>query len=180
MTLEQMKENVYTLIEEYNEDNDDLTDDTDFASKINSVINHIQNELSRFKKIPSYITKEVKKGEVLSLKSIDKNIYQLNIIKDVDYELLGEDILFNDEGLARIYYYKYPNQINSNTSDNFKIDLPSDVLEIMPYGVAGDLLKSDVSSQYGNVYSKRYEELKQNLDPRYSLGSIYIEGGIDV
>ena len=50
----------------------------------------------------------------------------------------------------------------------------------MPYGVAGDLLKSDVSNQYGQIYSQRYAELKSQLDPRYSLGSIYIEGGIDV
>ena len=50
----------------------------------------------------------------------------------------------------------------------------------MPYGVAGDLLKSDVSNQYGQIYANRYAELKSQLDPRYSLGSIYIDGGIDV
>ena len=180
MTLEEMKEKVYTLIEEYNEDADDLTDDPDFALKMNSVINQIQNELSRFKKILGYTTKEVSEGDTLTLSSIDKNIYQLEIIKDVDYELLGDTIIFNEEGTARIYYYKYPKQINSETPDTYKFELSNDVLEIMPYGVAGDLLKSDVSSQYGAVYSKRYEEMKQMLDPRYSLGSVYIEGGIDV
>ena len=180
MTLAEMKEKVLTLIEEYNEDADELTDDSDFALKINHVINQIQNELSRFKKISDYTTKDVIKGQTISLTDIDKNIYQLNIIKDVDYELLGDTILFNEGGTARIFYYRYPKQINSETPDTYKFELSNDVLEIMPYGIAGDLLKSDVSSQYGTIYSKRYDELKQNLDPRYSLGSVYIEGGIDV
>lgn len=180
MTLEEMKEKVYTLIEEYNEDSDDLTDDTDFAGKMNHVINQIQNELARFKKIKGYTTKEVLEGDTVDLKDIDKNMYQLDIVKDVDSELIGNTILFKEDGTARIYYFKYPKQIDNDTPDNYKFDLSDDVLEIMPYGVAGDLLKSDVSSQYGAVYSKRYEELKQNLDPRYALGSFYIEGGIDV
>ena len=180
MTLEQMKEKVYTMIEEYNEEADELTDDNDFALKMNNVINQIQNELSRFKKIPAYTTKNVEEGDTLQLDSIDKNIYQLDIIKDVDYEMIGNTILFNESGTARIFYFKYPKQIDSETPDTYKFELSNDVLEIMPYGVAGDLLKSDVSSQYGQIYSKRYEEMKQSLDPRYSLGSVYIEGGIDV
>ena len=48
----------------------------------------------------------------------------------------------------------------------------------MPYGVAGDLLKSDVSNAYGNIYSQRYEQMKQQLDSRYSLGFIEIGDGI--
>ena len=33
----------------------------------------------------------------------------------------------------------------------------------MVYGVAADILKSDVSSNYGQVYAQRYSELKQEL-----------------
>ena len=58
--------------------------------------------------------------------------------------------------------------------------MSEDVLEIMPYGIAADLLKSDVSSEYGSVYATRYESLKQMLDPRYQMTSVYIEGGVDV
>ena len=50
----------------------------------------------------------------------------------------------------------------------------------MPYGVAADLLKSDVSSEYGAVYATRYESMKQELDPRYALPMISIEGGVKV
>jgi hypothetical protein len=50
----------------------------------------------------------------------------------------------------------------------------------MPYGIAGDLLKSDVSADYGNIYYERYQSMFQTLDHRYQLPSIYIEGGVDV
>lgn len=50
MTLEEMKIKTYSLIEEYNEDSDDLTEDNDLATKMNSVINQIQNEICRYKK----------------------------------------------------------------------------------------------------------------------------------
>ena len=33
---------------------------------------------------------------------------------------------------------------------------------------------------YGQIYSSRYKELLQNLDPRNSLSTLYIDGGIDV
>ena len=46
----------------------------------------------------------------------------------------------------------------------------------MPYGIAADLLKSDISASYGQVYANRYEQMLQRLDPRYHTGSFYIEG----
>ena len=48
----------------------------------------------------------------------------------------------------------------------------------MPYGVASDLLKSDVSNAYGNIYGQRYEQMKQQIDIRYNTGSIEIEDGV--
>ena len=43
------------MIEEYNENEENLTEDEDFALKINSVINQIQNEICRIKKLPAYV-----------------------------------------------------------------------------------------------------------------------------
>ena len=115
-----------------------------------------------------------------SVTAAEALITYLAFCKDVDYEMIGDSILFKEDGTARIYYYRYPKQIYQDTPDTYKFELSDDVLEIMPYGVAGDLLKSDVSNQYGQIYAARYAELKSQLDPRYSLGSIYIDGGIDV
>lgn len=180
MTLEEMKTKVYSLIEEYNEDAEDLTEDEDLALKMNSVINQVQNELARFKKIEEYTTLEGSKGDVIDFKDIDNMLYQLNIVKGLDVEIIGQKIKFNETGTAEVYYYKYPTQIDIDTDDSQELDLSIDVLEIMPYGVAADLLKSDVSSNYGRIYAERYREMKNELDPRYALGSVYIDGGIEV
>lgn len=180
MTLEEMKQKTYQLIEEYDEEQTELTNDPDLAGKINSVINQIQNELARIKKITANKTMAVKEGQEINLTDIDKNIYQLYGIRGVDYETMLNTITFNEEGTARIYYYKYPTQINDETEDDFVFELSRDVLEVMPYGVAADLLKSDVSSQYGSIYAARYQQLLNELDVRYSTGSLTLSEGIEV
>jgi hypothetical protein len=55
-----------------------------------------------------------------------------------------------------------------------------DVLEIMPYGIAADLLKSDVSAQYGRIYEQRYKDALQMLDVNSNEGRATIVGGIYV
>lgn len=180
MTLEEMKQKVYAMIEEYSEDADDLTEDEDLAAKINTVINQIQNELIRYKKIPAYTTREVKEGEEIALSDIDSMIYQLNNIRGVSYDTMDNRVTFEEDGEAKIYYYKYPKKIDMDTDDDYKFELSTDLLEIMPYGVAADLLKSDVSSQYGSVYAARYREMLQQLDPRYGTGAVELSGGIRV
>lgn len=180
MTLTEMKKKVLKLIEEINSSSQYLTDDPDIAAKINEVINQVQNELARIKKITAReeIVVDTEEQDEYDFKDIDKNMFQLNIIRGVEYSVIGETIIFNESGTAKIFYYKYPKQITEDVdADKFKFDLSTDALEIMPYGVAADLLKSDISAQYGRVYAERYEQMLQRLDPRYHTGSIYIDGG---
>ena len=180
MTLEELKLKTLSMIEEYNENEDSLTEDQDIALKLNSVINQIQNELARFKKIDAYATMEVEADQEIVLEDIDKNFYQLNIIRGVDHTAIGNRVIFNEAGTAKIYYYKYPTQINDDTDDSFTLELSTDALEIMPYGIAADLLKSDVSNNYGQTYANRYRELLQSLDPRNAMFSVYIEGSTNI
>jgi len=178
MTLKEMKTEVLKLIEEINPESEYLTDDPDIAAKINEVINLIQNELARIKKIPVRDEMEVSAGDEVDFSDIDKNMFQLNIVRGVKNDIIGDTIIFNEDGTASIFYFKYPKQITSSTDeDTYKFELSNDVLGIMPYGVAGDLLKSDISAQYGQIYSNRYEQMLQRLDPRYHTGSLYIDGG---
>ena len=179
MTLEEMKKKVYTLIEEYAEDEDNLTEDEDYASKINDVINQVQNEVARIKKIPANSTLNVTNGQMINFKDIASDIYQLSTIKDVEYEVNLDTVTFLEDGTARIFYYKYPKKITEDTEDNaYTFELSQDALEVIPYGVAADMLKSDVSSQYGAVYSNRYREMLDRLDTRYATQEVYINGGI--
>ena len=175
MTLEELKIKVYSLIEEYSEDAENLTEDEDLALKMNSVINQIQNELARFKKLDEYTTVDGKQGDVIDFKELADDFYQLNIVRNIDVDIVGNKLKFNEDGTAEVYYYKYPTQVDDDTDDSQELDLSIDVLEIMPYGVAADLLKSDVSSNYGQIYAERYERMKNELDPRGAMGSVYID-----
>ena len=82
--------------------------------------------------------------------------------------------------LLEVNYFKYPESITSKTKDSYEFELPQDALELMPYGIAGDLLKSDVSSEYGRIYSDRYESMLSRLDPRYNMGTFTIDNSIDI
>jgi hypothetical protein len=180
MTLEEMKIKVYSVIEEYSENADSLTEDEDLATKMHSCINIIMNEMARFKKINAYNELSVTKGQSIELTDIDENIYQLNLIRGVDYDTVGNMINFNEDGKAKIYYYKYPEQITEDTEDDYTFELDRDALEIMPYGIAGLLLASDVSNSYGRIYTDLYREKINTLDSRKTMGNVYITGGVDI
>lgn len=178
MTLKEMKQKTLRLIEEINEGNSYLTDDPDISAKINDVINQIQNELSRLKKIPAKTVEEITDEKTYTMSD---DMYQVfKITGCPTFDIIGKDIIFPEdfEGEVTIYYYKYPERITDTTTDNYEFELSDDALEIMPYGVAADLLKSDVSNAYGNIYAQRYEQMKQQLDSRYNMGFIEIGEGI--
>ncbi len=186
MTLKEMKIKVLALIEELNPEHEALTEDPDIAGKINDVINQILFELSRIKKIPKYVEIEVNEGDRIEFSDIENEcgyeVFQVELICGVAYDSKANGTVFKirESGTAEIDCFVYPERITSKTKDSYEFELSADVLEIMPYGIAADLLKSDVSADYGVIYEKRYESMKQNLDPRYQLGSIYIEGGVSI
>ena len=183
MTLGEMKLKVLGMIEEVNPNSTALTDDPDIAAKINDVINQILYELARQKKIGKYVEMEVHKGDLLTFEDIGSevgyDIYQLGIIGGVAHEFKANGTMVKvlESGVAEIDCFVYPERITEKTPNSYEFELSADALEIMPYGVAGDLLKSDVSAEYGSVYSARYEAMLQRLDPRNHMTSIYIEGG---
>jgi hypothetical protein len=187
MTLEEMKKKVLGLIEELNPKSDLLTDDPDIATKINAVINQIQYELARMKKIASYIEIPVEAGTMLTFEDIEKEsgyvVYQLDIVRGIDYEMKAQGTIIKvlESGVAEIEFFRYPELITEKTKDKgYEFELSQDVLEVMPYGIASDLLKSDVSANYGEVYTNRYETMLNRLDHRYSMPRISIDGGIDI
>lgn len=186
MTLKEIKKKVLQLIEEIDDKHAKLTSDPDIAAKLNSVINQVQFELARMKKIPANTTEEVTADEVFDLNTLD-NFYQLRLLRckntygeDSLFETVDNFVVFSENGTATIFYYKYPELITDTTKDNYEFELSQDCLEILPYGVAADLLKNDVSTNYGKIYAERYETMLQRLDSRYAMGSISIEGGVDI
>lgn len=187
MTLLEMKKKALGLIEELNPDSELLTDDPDIATKINDVINQILFELARMKKIPKYIEMEVTAGDKITFEDLEKEsgyeIYQISGVSDVNYEPKANGTILKilESGTIGIDVFVYPERITEKTKDKaYEFELSPDALEIMPYGIAADLLKSDVSTEYGAIYATRYETMLQRLDPRYQMTNIYIEGGVSI
>ena len=187
MTLLEMKKKVLAMIEELNPDSELLTDDPDISAKINEVTNQIMFELARMKKIPKYVEMEVKEGDIIDFAAIERKcgyeVYQLGMVGGVHAmpKANGTVLKIMESGIAEVDVFVYPERITEKTRDKaYEFELTPDALEIMPYGIAGDLLKSDVSAEYGNIYSVRYETMLQRLDPRNAMSSIYIEGGVSV
>lgn len=186
MTLLEMKKEVLRLIEEVGATK--LTDDPDIEAKLNNVIHLVQLEVSRMKKIPVMTTEAITGSDLeFDLKTLT-NFYQLDHLKftnatgeEKEAHVFGNTVEFPEEGTAKIYYFKYPKRITDDTIDeDYTFELSDDALGIVPYGVAADLLKSDVSNNYGQIYAQRYEQMLQRLDSRYFMGSIYIEGGMNI
>lgn len=186
MTLLEMKKKVLAMIEEINPNSELLTDDPDIAAKIHDVTNQIMFELARLKKIPKYVEMDVATGDMLTFEDIGDevgyDIYQLGTIGGVahTFKANGTMVKVLEGGKAEIDCFVYPERITEKTPNSYEFELSADALEIMPYGIAADLLKSDVSTEYGAIYATRYETMLQRLDPRYHMTSVYIEGGVSI
>lgn len=187
MKLKEMLKKVLALIEELNPESALLTDDPDIAAKIRDVINQVMFECARMKKIPKLVVLPVTAGQILEYDEIANacgfDIYQVVRVAGVNYELWagGTVLEILDSGTAKIDVFIYPKPIGEDTNaDEYEFVLSRDVLEIMPYGVAADLLKTDVSSGNGEVFARQYKEMLQRLDPRYHTGLLTFEGGVTV
>ena len=189
MNLLEMKKKVLRLIEEVSDNETNLTDDPDIKKKINDVTNQVMFEVARMKKIPAKEKVSITADKLdTDIKELVTNLYQLENIRfkneageEKEIDIFGTTVEFPEVGTATVYYFKYPERITDDTADDtYVFELSDDALEVMPYGIAADLLKSDISNNYGQIYSQRYETMLQRLDPRYSMGSVYIEGGIEI
>ena len=180
MTLKEMKNRVLSLIEELDKDSEFLTNDPDIQEKINYVIDIKQKELARYKRLAASEKLNVSEGEQIDLYDEFDDFYKLKNILGVTFSRFEAIITFENSGEAIINYYRYPKTINKDTDDNYKLEISEDVLAIMPYGVAADILKSDVSAQYGRVYEQEYQNALQRLDVTSSEGMFTIKGGINV
>ena len=184
MTLLELKKKTLGLIEEVNPNHEALTEDPDSAAKHNDVTNQVMFEMCRIKKLPKYAELEVTEGDLVTFENIEAavgyEVYQLGTVSGVNYTPKADGTVLKilESGTLEVNCYVYPERITEKTKDSYEFELTPDVLEIMPYGIAADLLKSDVSTEYGSIYATRYETMLNRLDPRYSMTSIYIEGGV--
>lgn len=183
MFLKDMIKSVLTLIEEYDPGAaKNFTNDDDVANKIKLSINRTMFEVCRVKKIPKYIEMNVDAGDVITFETLSAKcgyeIYQVNRITGVSYNARANGTVFKitDSGIAEIDVYIYPDAITDKTNDSYEFELSADVLEVMPYGVAADILSTDVSSNY-KEFKQLFETKLSRLDTRYQMPSVRIGGG---
>lgn len=179
MTLLELKKQTMALIEELKgtiatpEEGAQsvVTDDPDILAKLNYVINQIQYELAQIKRIGAKTTFTYVDTYEFDLPD---DFYQVDKI-NCDYYIYGSKIVLDtEEATMDMYYYKYPTVIDNDTDDEFELELTQDCLNAMPYGVASDILKSDVSVDY-TVYANRYSELKNGLRLSNSSPMVYVD-----
>ena len=169
MTLKEMKIKTFSLIEEYYPKEKGLAEDEDVLNKINGVVNQIQLDLMKYRKINAFKTFNLTKEEehTINLKKKINDLYQIRSISLEDYEMPNEDILVipdDFEGSFNVYYYKYPTLVEItfekekerlDEDEDYEFELDQELLEIMPYGIAADLLKMDMISNYGKYFYER-------------------------
>ena len=104
MTLKEMKIKTFSLIEEYYPDKKDLAEDSDVLNKINGVVNSIQLDLMKYRKLNASYEVEITKedSKTINLKELLDDLYQLNKLVfdndvNVDYNTA--------KGLRRNIYY---------------------------------------------------------------------------
>lgn len=180
MTLGDMKKRVLSLIEEINPQSQYLTDDVDIQAKINYVIDEKQHELARIKKIAAQTTLDGQEDETFDLYEEIENLYQIKSLQGCEYDRFDNFVKFREDGTLEINYYRYPTMITAETTDSHELEISRDVFEIMPFGVAADLLKSDVSAQYGQVYANAYNEALNRLDIKFNSNNVTIKNGIRI
>lgn len=185
MTLGTSKKIALALIDEYSKTSDNLSEDEDILLKINLLFNTSYQYLSQIKKINATSTLDrTEKGNTLNYReyNLPTDFYQLKsvVIKDgetkeklnvkTDFYIENNKIFVNDEsdGEYVILYYKYPTEINEETEDSFVLELDQDACNVLPYAVASDILKSDVSMDY-SIFEKKYQSMLEMLDNRKDL-----------
>lgn len=186
MTLAEMKKKILTMIEEYDKNLASLTSDQDIEMKLHDTINQVMFELARIKKIPDYVGMEVNAGDLIRFEDITEvsgyEVYQLDRVRGLNFEYRANGTIIKvlEDGMLEIDYFRYPERLTDKTTGSYEFELSDDILEILPYGVAGDLLKTDVSTEYGAIFSNRYEQMIARLDPRFAVAMFTVEGGVNI
>lgn len=71
----------------------------------------------------------------------------------------------NFTGVFTVYYKAYPEEITSDTDDEYELQIPPDIVAILPLYMASQLYKEDdngIATSLRNEFEVAYERLAQN------------------
>lgn len=195
MTYGENKKITLALIEEYSPNMNEKTEDEDIALRLPFIYNLAYKELAMIKKIVATKTyseiPDEQKQDRYTPYNLPSDLYQIkNIVTldednkpiNADYYTIQNKIYINDNsnGKTVLEYYKYPQEINEDTTDDFYLEIDEDVQGILPYKVADDILKTDPSADY-TAFATEYQRKLQILDTRKNIPTVTLkEPEIDV
>lgn len=93
-------------------------------------------------------------------------------IKYKDYEWEGDSTLILDglsEGNYKVHYFAYPQEITTDTADDYELALDPEVAALLPVYIAAELYEDDDSSM-AYYFREQYTEAKQRLVPTQVQG----------
>lgn len=188
MTYGENKKLTLALIEEYAPDLVKKTEDDDIALRLPFLYQLAYQELAITKKIIATklyneIPDENKKDKYTSY-SLPADLYQIKNVYALDknnkpitaeYYTINKKIYLNDNipGSTILEYYKYPQDINEETMDDFYLELDNDAQALLPYKVADDILKTDPSADY-TAFATEYQRKLQLLDTRKNIPTVVL------
>nr|DAK01628.1 MAG TPA: hypothetical protein [Caudoviricetes sp.] len=188
MTYGENKKLTLALIEEYAPDLVKKTENDDIALRLPFLYQLAYQELAMTKKIIATklyneIPDENKKDKYTSY-SLPADLYQIKNVYALDknnkpitaeYYTINKKIYLNDNipGSTILEYYKYPQDINEETMDDFYLELDNDAQALLPYKVADDILKTDPSADY-TAFATEYQRKLQLLDTRKNIPTVVL------
>ena len=188
MTYGENKKLTLALIEEYAPDLVKKTEDDDIALRLPFLYQLAYQELAMTKKIIATklyneIPDENKKDKYTAY-SLPTDLYQIKNVYALDknnkpitaeYYTINKKIYLNDNipGSTILEYYKYPQDINEETMDDFYLELDNDAQALLPYKVADDILKTDPSADY-TAFATEYQRKLQLLDTRKNIPTVVL------
>lgn len=187
MTYGENKKIFFSLIDEYNPNNTYFTDDDDARTKAANLYNTRYSDLAsqKFnKKTKEYeITTEDRGYESFKL---PKGTYikvlggrnEYNEPISMNYRIEGENILISkaNPGKLVLEYTPYPSMITDETEDDFELEIDDELANILPFGVASDLLKTDPGEDW-TAFEKEYERRYQKIVSARTTISVNITEG---
>lgn len=195
MTYGENKKITLALIEEYSPNMNEKTEDEDIALRLPFLYNLAYKELAMTKKIVATKTyseiPDEQKQDRYTPYNLPSDLYQIkNVVTldednkpiNADYYIIQNKIYINDnsKGKTVLEYYKYPQEINEETTDDFYLEIDEDVQGILPYKVADDILKTDPSADY-TAFATEYQRKLQILDTRKNIPAVTLkESEVDI
>lgn len=187
MTYLDNKKMFFSLIDEYNPNNEYFTDDEDARIKCANLYNSRYIDLASMKfnkKTKEFsISQEDRGYEIFKLPKGNgikvlggRNEYNEPI--NMDFRFEGENILISKAkaGKLVIEYIPFPTNITEDTDDDFELEIDDELASILPFGVASDLLKTDPGEDW-TAFEKEYQRrLQKIIDSRTSISVNITEG----